>query len=73
MASELISDGTLRAIAAGLAGGLLAPLIVRWWSRAVPPAETSEFDSLGMDEHENSRRGHRDHVLVCPASIRSRR
>ena len=50
MASEFISDGTLRAIASGLAGGVLTPLIIRWWSRATPPAETSEFDSLGKDE-----------------------
>jgi hypothetical protein len=35
-------------IVSGLVGGLLTPLIVHWWSRAAPPAETSEFDSLGM-------------------------
>ena len=42
-------DPTLSAIISGLVGGLLTPLIVRWWSRAAPPAETSAFDSLGMD------------------------
>jgi hypothetical protein len=39
----------LSVVISGLVGGLLTPLIVRWWSRAAPPAETSEFDSLGMD------------------------
>jgi hypothetical protein len=34
----------------GVVGGLLTPLIVHWWSRLCPPAESSEFDSMGMDE-----------------------
>lgn len=42
-------DATFSVILSGLMGALLTPLIVRWWSRAAPPAETSEFDSLGMD------------------------
>jgi len=42
-------DFPLGAVVSGLVGGLLTPFIVRWWSRATPPAETSEFDSLGIE------------------------
>ena len=42
-------DFPLSAIASGVVGGLLAPLIVHWLGRAAPPAETSEFDSLGIE------------------------
>jgi hypothetical protein len=42
-------DPSLSVAVSVAVGGLLTPLIVRWWSRAAPPAETSEFDSLGLD------------------------
>lgn len=44
-----MSDFPLSAIVSGLVGGLLTPFIMRWWSRAAPPARTSEFDSLGIE------------------------
>ena len=44
-----MQDFPLSAVVSGLVGGLLTPFIVRWWSRATPPAETSEFDSLGIE------------------------
>jgi hypothetical protein len=48
-ASRQMISTSLSVVITGLVGGLLTPLIVRWWSRATPPAETSPFDSLGME------------------------
>lgn len=43
-------DVPLSAIVAGLAGGVLTPLIMTWWRRVTPPADSSEFDALSRDQ-----------------------
>jgi hypothetical protein len=45
------------AIISGLVGGLLTPLIMYWWKRVAPPAETSDFDAMGIDaQHARNNR-----------------